>query len=111
MPGRSRRMALPCAMWWLGQPAQPVIRAIQTLRPVRRRMLIIIVALFVSGCGSPSLPSSVQLTGPPTSAGPTLTVPDVTGEPVSQAVHTLEADGFDPGDTGLAPTEIVRSTD
>lgn len=66
---------------------------------------------MVGGCASPPTPSSSRLTGPPASSGPTATVPDVTGDPVSQAVQTLQADGFDPGDTGLSPTSIVKSTD
>jgi beta-lactam-binding protein with PASTA domain len=67
-----------------------------------------VVVLIVGGCSTAHTAAS---SSPPTPAGPTSTVPDITGEPVSQAVQTLQADGFEPGDTGLAPNEIVISTD
>ena len=73
-----------------------------------RKLLAVVVVFFVGGC---STPHSAAPSSPPTSSGPTVTVPDVRGEPVSKAVETLQADGFDPGYTGLAPTSIVVSTD
>lgn len=73
-----------------------------------RKVLVTAVVLLAGGCSTAHLATP---TSPPTSSGPTATVPDVIGEPVSQAVQTLQADGFDPGDTGLSPDAIVRSTD
>jgi len=63
-------------------------------------------SLLVGGCTSHSATPTVA-----TTPGPTSTVPNVVGKPLSQAVQILTAAGFDPDDSGLAPGEIVTSTD
>lgn len=62
--------------------------------------------LLVGGCTSRSTTPTVA-----TTPGPTSTVPNVVGKPLSQAVQILTADGFAPDDSGLAPGEIVTATD
>lgn len=66
----------------------------------------ILLPLLVFGCAShPNTPPSAN------TRGPTVTIPDVDGKPLSQAVRVLTADGFAPDDSGLAPDEIVTATD
>jgi len=65
-----------------------------------------LVSVLVGGCASHlSNPTSA------TNRGPTSTVPNVVGKPLSQAVQVLTADGFAPADSGLGPDEIVTATE
>ena len=69
----------------------------------------VVTAIVLGGCGVHGAASGAPSVPP--SLGPTATIPNVVGKPLSQAIPILTADGFTPGVSGLSPTDVVTGTD